>query len=65
MAKQTSFVDKLAKSAIDHTKHCPVCNQSITTIKLVTSEHSPKTGAWRFNQKYVGLCKCNETEVIS
>ena len=65
MARTTSFADKLSKSATDHTRHCPVCDQSIMTIKLVTSEYSEETGAWRFRQKYVGLCKCNENEVIS
>jgi len=63
MAKTTSFADKVAKSGMDHTKHCPVCDQSITTVKLITSECSPKTGAWRFNQKFVGMCKCNENEL--
>jgi hypothetical protein len=62
MAKSTSFAEKVAKSAEDHTRHCSVCDQSITTVKLVTSEYSPETGAWRFRQKFVGICKCNEKE---
>jgi len=63
MAKSKSFADKLAKSSLDYTKHCPTCGESISTIKLVTSERSEKTGAWRFNQKFVGICKCNEKEI--
>ena len=64
MAKAKTFAVKLAKSGMDYTKHCPTCGESISTIKLVTSERSEKTVAWRFNQKFVGICKCNQKEVI-
>jgi len=63
MAKGKSFMDKVAKSAQDFTKHCPKCGESITTVKLVTSEFSDKTGAYRFKQRLVGLCKCTEKEL--
>ena len=60
MGKAKTFVDKVAKSAMDFTKHCPECGESIHTVQLVTSERSKKPGAWRFNQKFVGICKCNQ-----
>ncbi len=63
MAKAKTFSDKLAKSAHDYTNHCRTCEQSLVPIMLITSERSSKTGAWRFNQKYLGLCKCNEKEI--
>jgi len=63
MAKAQSFAEKVSKSGQDHTTHCQKCGESISTIKLITSEKSEKTGAWRFNQKFVGICKCNENEV--
>lgn len=63
MAKAKSFVDKVSKSSQDYTTHCKECGESIHTIKLITSEKSDKSGAWRFNQRYVGICKCNENEV--
>jgi hypothetical protein len=63
MAKAKTFVDKLAKSKMDFTTHCPTCGESITTVKMITSERSDKTGAYRFKQKFVGVCKCNENEV--
>jgi hypothetical protein len=65
MAKSKSFVDKLQKSAHDYTTHCPKCGESYSNIQYITSEKSEKTGAWRFNQKFIGICKCNEQEIIS
>ncbi len=63
MAKIKSFADKVAKDKKDFTTHCPKCGESITTIKLVASELSEKTGAYRFKQSFVGVCKCNENDV--
>ncbi len=64
MAKGKTFADKVSKAGQDFTKHCPKCGESITSIKLITSECVEKTGAWRFNEQFVGLCKCNEKEII-
>lgn len=64
MAKVQSFADKMAKGGQDFTTHCPKCGETISSVKLVTSELSDKTGAWRFNQKFVGVCKCNENEIL-
>ena len=63
MAKAKTFADKMAKSKMDYTTHCKTCGESIYYIKLITSELADKTKAWRFNQKYVGMCKCNEKEI--
>ena len=65
MGKAKSFADKVNKGTHDYTTHCPECGESYTTIKLITSEKSDKTQAWRFNQRFVGLCKCNENEIVS
>lgn len=62
MAKAKSFADKVAKSTMDFHKHCPKCGEAINTIQLVKAEKS--ANSWRFNDKYVGVCKCNEKEVI-
>ena len=64
MAKAKTFADKVSKASQDFTTHCPKCGESITSVKLITSEKSSKTGGWRFNQKQVKMCKCNEKEVI-
>lgn len=62
MAKAKTFADKVAKASLDFHKHCQKCGEAISTIQLVTSERSPKSGAWRFNSKFVGMCKCTEKE---
>ena len=62
MAKAKTFADKVAKSHMDYTKHCPKCGESISTVKLVAAEKSEKTGAYRFRDKLVGVCKCNRSE---
>ncbi len=64
MAKAKTFMDKVAKSAQDYTRHCPKCGESFRHVQLITSEKSEKTGAWRFNQKFVAICKCNEKILV-
>ena len=64
MAKVKTFADKIAKDKLDFTKHCPVCGESFSMVKLVSSEPSDKEGAWKFREKIVGVCKCNEQEIL-
>ncbi|OVE79843.1 hypothetical protein BVY01_01360 [bacterium I07] len=65
MAKIQSFADKMNKSTHDYTTHCAECGESYSNVKLITAEKSDKTNAWRFNQKFVGMCKCNEKAITS
>jgi C4-type Zn-finger protein len=65
MGKTKSFADKMNKSVRNSNTHCPVCGESFTSVKMVTSEKSEKTNAWRFNQSFVRVCKCNESKIIS
>ena len=62
MAKAKSFADKVAKNAMDFHKHCKVCGEALNTIQLVKSEKT--ANAWRYKEKYVGVCKCNAKEVV-
>lgn len=64
MAKAKTFADKIAKDKLDFTKHCPKCGESLSMVKLVNSEPSDKEGAWKFSEKIVGVCKCNEQEIL-
>lgn len=59
MAKKQSFSDKANKRK--NAKSCPVCGGDITHIKLMKAVN--KNGNWRFTNKPVGVCKCNEAEV--
>jgi len=63
MGKAKSFADKVAKGLLDKSAHCAECGEALTMIKLVETEKSEKSGAWKFNQSFVGMCKCNEAEL--
>ena len=63
MAKIKSFAEKVARSGVDNDKHCPKCGEAIVQVKLVAAETKERTGAIRFRQKFVGMCKCNENDL--
>ncbi|MBN1779637.1 hypothetical protein JW948_00795 [bacterium] len=63
MGKGKSFADKLAKASQDYSRHCKECGESIQPVLFVSSEKSGKGDAWRFNQRFVGVCKCNENDL--
>ncbi|MDI6803805.1 MAG: hypothetical protein QME58_08155 [Bacteroidota bacterium] len=64
MAKQQSFADKAAKAAKQRGRKCPKC-ESMTEPILIISSMLANTGSWKFNQKRLQICKCNEKEVYS
>lgn len=59
MAKKQSFADKANKKK--QSDICPICQGEISHIKLVHAQK--KNGNWRFSNKPVGVCKCNEAEI--
>ncbi len=67
MAKDRSFAAKVAKGAKDQLKsrRCPKCGEVMNMIKLVTSEEKKYMASWRFKEKFVAVCKCNEKEVYA
>jgi hypothetical protein len=62
MAKKQDFLSKTMKKGQVGNK-CPKCESTISYIRFVKTEKSKKTNSWRFNQKNVGVCKCNENEI--
>jgi hypothetical protein len=62
MAKRQSFADKVAHAQARGQRSCPQCGSPIQVVKLVTSERSSK-GSYRFIQKMVNVCQCNDKEV--
>lgn len=62
MAKKQDFVSKTQKLA-RHGKSCPVCGEFYSHIKTVNMTVSDKTGAQRFVEKNIAVCKCNEKEI--
>ena len=62
MAKRQSFADKVAHAQAKGQHTCPVCGNALQTVKWVTSEMSARK-AYRFSQKMVNVCKCNNKEI--
>ena len=58
--KQRTFADKVAKQKT--VVICPKCNGQVQTIFLVRSVKSD-SGSWKFRQRHVNVCKCNQKEV--
>jgi len=67
MAKDRSFASKVAKGAKDALKarQCPVCGDIPNIVMVVHSEQKTASPSWRFKEKYVSVCKCNEKEVYA
>jgi uncharacterized OB-fold protein len=60
MAKQQSFAEKAAKAGLERGVKCPKCGTTLQPILYISSERNQKSGAYRFSQKRVQVCKCNE-----
>lgn len=63
--KEGGFQAKVAKTAAGTASFavkCPKCGEPILPVKLVASERTPK-GSYKFNEHYVGACKCTAKEV--
>jgi hypothetical protein len=62
MAKRQSFADKASKKA--HVKTCPVCNSVMEAVRLVDPAYTTDKKSWKFKDKIVEICKCNEKEIL-
>lgn len=63
MAKAQSFAEKAAKAGKLKYKKCPKCDTMMEPFLVVTTEMS-KSGNWKFIQRRIKVCKCNEKEVF-
>jgi len=64
MAKDQSFAAKVAKATAGKSgSTCPECGEVYNSVKLITSEKSEANNSWKFNQRLLQVCKCNEAEV--
>ena len=64
MAKRQTFADKARKQSMIKGSLCPVCNEVMQPIKLITPEVTPVESV-RFRQKLVRICKCNRDKVLA
>jgi hypothetical protein len=65
MAKAQSFADKALKASLIKGAKCPVCGTIRQPILLVSSERSSAARTWKFNERRVQVCKCNEKEIYA
>ena len=65
MAKQQSFADKATKAASMKGTKCPVCGTIYQPILMVSSERSAVGSSWKFNERRVQVCKCNEKQIYA
>jgi len=64
MAKDKSFAAKMGKSA-KADGECPQCHEMRNSVLVVASEKKENTESWKFKEKMVHVCKCNENEVYA
>jgi hypothetical protein len=60
--KDKSFAAKLGVNKEDQKRHCSKCGETFSYVNVIDSEMANK-GAWKFREKFVGVCKCNQKEV--
>jgi hypothetical protein len=65
MAKAQTFAEKALKASLAKGVKCPVCGTIRQPILLVSSERSSAAGTWKFNERRVQVCKCNEKEIYA
>ena len=63
MAKDKSFGAKLAKAAGASSLHCPECGELYTALHVIDSVKNEEKNSYKFKEKFVGLCKCNQNEL--
>jgi len=64
MAKERSFQAKVAKAQMAPQRQCKVCKEAIVSYQVVQTVKNAEKNSWRFKEKYVGVCKCNEKQVL-
>ncbi|MCL4510816.1 MAG: hypothetical protein M1470_07080 [Bacteroidetes bacterium] len=65
MAKTTSFAEKAAKAmAGKKGSGCPKCGEILQNVLVISAEKNEKA-SYRYNQRFVKVCKCNEKEVYA
>jgi len=65
MAKQQTFADKATKAAAQKGSKCPTCGAIYQPILMVSSERSKVGPSYKFNERRVQVCKCNEKQIYS
>ena len=64
MAKDKSFASKVQRAGGSITRHCATCDQTYVQLKVVESLKDEETKAYRFKERMVPICKCNEKDYL-
>jgi hypothetical protein len=64
MAKKQDFASKVQKHA-KLGNVCPVCGNVFTLLKKVESQYSEESKSWKYSERNVKVCQCNEKEVYA
>jgi len=65
MAKRSrSFAEKVAAASEEKGRHCPECGELYQYVQYVSSAENTNSAGWKFNQRMIPVCKCNESEVM-
>jgi hypothetical protein len=64
MAKDKSFAAKLAKSSGTLSTHCSDCGEVRSPLFVVANVKDETKGTVKFKENFVGICKCNQNEVM-
>ena len=62
MAKDRSFAAKVAKAERPVNK-CPACGQERVNMMLIKSVFKADKKSWKFQERTLAICKCNEKEI--
>lgn len=62
MAKDKSFAAKMSKDT-QETATCATCGEIRSSVLVVASEKKDNSDSWKFREKIVQVCKCNEKEI--
>jgi len=65
MAKKQTFADKATKGQRRSKLICPKCETEYSFFLHVAAEKSGKTGAYKFGERHIRVCKCNEKQIYN
>ena len=65
MAKDKSFASKVQRAGGGLNNHCATCDQPYVQLKVVESLKDETTKAYKFKERMVPICKCNESQYLS
>ena len=65
MSKDKSFAAKLAKSSGAFTANCPECGEVRNPLFVVENVKDENKGTVKFKENFVGVCKCNQNQVMN